>query len=95
MWYRFAMCLKPLAIVWSSTFAQQASRILLTLDRDFGELAFHRGLPAEGGVILLRLSGTSPEADNARSLTATLSRTDWPGYVSTITDKRIRMRRLR
>jgi predicted nuclease of predicted toxin-antitoxin system len=25
---------------------------LLTLDKDFGELVFHRGLPAECGVIL-------------------------------------------
>jgi predicted nuclease of predicted toxin-antitoxin system len=31
------------------------SRVLLTFDKDFGELAFKHGLPAECGVILVRL----------------------------------------
>jgi predicted nuclease of predicted toxin-antitoxin system len=31
------------------------ARILLTFDKDFGELAFNRGLPVECGVVLLRL----------------------------------------
>lgn len=35
--------------------AVKESRILLTFDKDFGELAFSRGLPADCGVILLRL----------------------------------------
>jgi predicted nuclease of predicted toxin-antitoxin system len=32
-----------------------SGRILLTLDKDFGELAFHRRLPAECGVVLFRV----------------------------------------
>jgi len=36
-------------------------RILLSLDMDFGELAFRSGLPAVGGVILFRLTPSSPE----------------------------------
>jgi predicted nuclease of predicted toxin-antitoxin system len=30
-------------------------RILLTLDKDFGELAFRRRLPAECGIVLFRV----------------------------------------
>jgi predicted nuclease of predicted toxin-antitoxin system len=35
--------------------AVRESRILLTQDKDFGELAFHRGLPASCGIVLLRI----------------------------------------
>ena len=31
------------------------ARVLVTLDKDFGELAVRRGLPATSGVVLLRL----------------------------------------
>ena len=34
--------------------ALSEGRVLLTFDKDFGELAFRRGLPATPGVILLR-----------------------------------------
>lgn len=36
-------------------------RILLTFDRDYGELIFHRGLPIPAGVIYLRFDPASPE----------------------------------
>ena len=75
--------------------AQAEGRILVTHDRDFGELAFGSGLPAECGVILLRLTGDSPEADNRRALEAIRSRDDWPGHFSAVSDDRIRMRPLR
>jgi len=35
--------------------AQRESRILITFDKDFGELAFRSLLPAASGVILFRL----------------------------------------
>ncbi len=40
--------------------AQAEQRIVLTFDKDFGELAFHRGLPATCGVILFRIPTRSP-----------------------------------
>jgi predicted nuclease of predicted toxin-antitoxin system len=36
-------------------------RIVLTFDKDFGELVFQRGLPA-AGVVLFRVAASSPEA---------------------------------
>ena len=41
--------------------AARDDRIVLTFDRDFGELVFHRGMAASG-VILLRLYGQTPDA---------------------------------
>jgi hypothetical protein len=35
-------------------------RILLTFDKDFGELVFHRGLPAGSGVVLFRVTPGFP-----------------------------------
>lgn len=75
--------------------AEREGRVLLTCDRDFGELAIRSGMPATCGVVLLRLSGPSPGVDNARALLALESRSDWAGHLSVVTDDRIRMRPLR
>ena len=74
--------------------AQSDLRIAVTHDKDFGELAFHTGLPAECGVILIRLAGPDRDADNRRAIEAIESRTDWAGHFSVVTDDRIRMRPL-
>ena len=66
----------------------------MTFDKDFGELACRVGLPASSGVVLFRLTGSSPEVDNSRALAALESRNDWAGCFSVVTDDRIRMRRL-
>lgn len=47
--------------------AQAEHRLLVTHDKDFGELAFRAGLPAECGVILLRMAGDDPDADIQRA----------------------------
>lgn len=74
--------------------AQAEQRLVLTHDKDFGELAFRFGLNASCGVILLRLSGIEPAADCRRALEALESRDDWAGHFSVVTDERIRMREL-
>jgi predicted nuclease of predicted toxin-antitoxin system len=72
--------------------AQAEQRVVVTHDKDFGELAFRFGLSADCGVILLRLSGADPDADNRRALAAIESRTDWAAHFSVVTEGRIRMR---
>ena len=52
------------------TRAQAEGRTLVTLDKDFGELAFRSGLPSACCVILLRLSGASADEDNSRAIAA-------------------------
>jgi predicted nuclease of predicted toxin-antitoxin system len=74
--------------------AQKDERLVVTFDKDFGELAFRFGLPATSGVILFRLSGDGPEADNARALAALARPLEWAGNFAVVTDDRIRIRPL-
>jgi predicted nuclease of predicted toxin-antitoxin system len=76
------------------THAQAEQRIVVTQDKDFGELAFRSQLPASCGVILFRLSGTNPDHDNQRMVEVLEGRTDWVGHFSVVTDDRVRMRAL-
>jgi predicted nuclease of predicted toxin-antitoxin system len=70
------------------------TRVLVTFDKDFGQLAFHHGLPATCGVILLRISLADPVAAATLVVRTLASRTDWAGHFSVVTDHRIRMRPL-
>jgi predicted nuclease of predicted toxin-antitoxin system len=71
--------------------AQTQDRVLITFDKDFGELAFRANLPASSGVILFRISVPS-SAHVARVAVAALeSRTDWAGHFAVVEDARIRM----
>jgi len=38
--------------------AQRENRVVVTFDKDFGELAFRRGLAASVGVVLFRIRST-------------------------------------
>ncbi len=44
------------------TVAGDQGRVLLTFDKDFGELVSQRGLPAVSGVVLFRITPESPES---------------------------------
>jgi predicted nuclease of predicted toxin-antitoxin system len=71
--------------------AEAEARVLLTFDKDFGELAFRAKLPASSGIILFRISAPS-SAQVARVAAAALeSRTDWTGHFTVVEDARIRM----
>jgi predicted nuclease of predicted toxin-antitoxin system len=74
--------------------SRQEERLVVTFDKDFGELAFRFGLSTRSGIILFRLSGPSPEADNTRVLAAFASEIDWTGHFSVVTADRIRVRPL-
>lgn len=69
-------------------------RVLLTFDKDFGELAFHAGLPAPCGVVLFRFQAPSSAILAARVAAAISARTDWAGHFAVVTLGRIRMREL-
>ncbi|HMN73965.1 MAG TPA: DUF5615 family PIN-like protein [Rhodoblastus sp.] len=73
--------------------AQRESRVLLTFDKDFGELAKGAATGAFG-VILFRIPIPRP-ADVGAVLSAfVLARNDWTGHFSVVEAGRIRMRRL-
>jgi predicted nuclease of predicted toxin-antitoxin system len=69
--------------------AQQ--RLLLTFDKDFGELVFHRGQKASCGIVLLRFSMSSSSLAAIRIADIIESRTDWSGQFSVVDEHRIRI----
>jgi predicted nuclease of predicted toxin-antitoxin system len=69
-------------------------RVLLTFDKDFGELVLKRGLAASNGVVLFRLPMAKPTELTQRVVSALASRNDWPGHFSVVEEDRIRMRPL-
>lgn len=74
--------------------AEAEQRLVVTQDKDFGELAFKHRLPATCGIVLFRLSADDPADDNQRMLDVMQSRSDWAGHFSVVTNDRIRMRTL-
>jgi uncharacterized protein DUF5615 len=74
--------------------AMRETRILLTFDKDFGELAWREGLPAACGVILFRLPIPPPATAGRIIADIVTARDDWPGHFAVIEPSRIRMRPL-
>jgi predicted nuclease of predicted toxin-antitoxin system len=74
--------------------AVSEERILVTFDKDFGELAFRSRLSPACAVVLFRITQQGREPDTRRVLETLLSRTDWAGAFWTVTDHRIRRRQL-
>lgn len=70
-------------------------RILVTFDKDFGELAGRAGLPATSGVILLRVPLDRAPDVGPRIAALIGARADWAGHFSVIEPGRVRLRRLR
>ncbi len=70
--------------------ASSENRILVTADKDFGELAFRRGMPAAAGIVLLRIRG-SAQAREATFAAAIDARSDWAEHFAVIEDDRVRM----
>ena len=78
----------PEVLAW----AAREHRILLTFDKDFGELVLKRGARASHGIILFRIPLFLPLAIGQAVITAIASRTDWEGHFSVVEIGRVRMR---
>ncbi|MEI6072112.1 MAG: DUF5615 family PIN-like protein [Verrucomicrobiae bacterium] len=74
--------------------AQFEGRLLLTFDKDFGDLVYRQGADASSGIILFRISQPSATAVAERISTILASRTDWAGQYSVVDNALIRMRTL-
>lgn len=76
------------------SWAEREARILLTFDKDFGELAWRAGLSTTCGIVLFRLPMPSPAAVGAALAARLGERDDWAGHLSVIEPSRVRMRAL-
>jgi predicted nuclease of predicted toxin-antitoxin system len=71
--------------------AADEDRIIVTFDKDFGELAFRERLPVSTGVILLRVQAKDPTTLTQIVAAALESRDDWTGHFSVVENQRLRM----
>lgn len=74
--------------------AEDEGRVLLTFDKDFGELAYSSKPRPSCGIILFRIPLRS--ADYIAKMIAEVldSRCDWPGHFAVVEPGRIRLREL-
>jgi len=80
----------PNVLAW----AAREDRVLLTFDKDFGELAKTSRLPAKCGVILLRIPMPRPDDAGRQLANLIMARNDWAGHFSVVEPGRVRMRPL-
>ena len=71
--------------------ATAEERILITFDKDFGELVFRLGLNAPSGIILFRIPPDSPSFVAHTAVTVLESWTNWAGHFSVVDETRVRM----
>jgi predicted nuclease of predicted toxin-antitoxin system len=71
--------------------AASEHRILITFDKDFGELAFRRQLSSPAGIILFRMKAPSAKHVGHVAVAVLEGRTDWAGHFSVIEEGRVRM----
>jgi predicted nuclease of predicted toxin-antitoxin system len=74
--------------------AARENRIILTFDKDFGDIARGASLPVACGVILFRLPMPPSTEVGARLAKVIGDRSDWSGNFSVIESDRVRMRPL-
>jgi predicted nuclease of predicted toxin-antitoxin system len=75
--------------------AQSEQRLLITFDKDFGELVFHRGKSASHGVVLFRLRKLSPDFLARRIAQILASTAEWQCNYAVVDEHSIRLRPLR
>jgi len=75
--------------------AVREERVLLTFDKDFGELASASQLPARCGVVLFRIPMPQPGVVGRRLADLIARRDDWAGHFSVVEPGRVRMRPLK
>jgi len=74
--------------------AEKEGRILLTFDKDFGELAYDSAPRPSCGIILFRIPLLSSDYIAAMIVEVMDSRCDWPGNFAVVEPGRIRLREL-
>lgn len=92
LWIREAAPGSPDAAVLARAHAE--NRLLVTFDKDFGELIYKAGAKAAVGIILFRIPQPSASAVAAKVSAVLSSRSDWAGHFSVVEEFTLRMRPL-
>lgn len=71
--------------------ASRDDRVLVTLDKDFGDLVFNQRHSGEPGVVLVRARTSGPAALGALLLSAFAVQGDWRGAFGVVEDDRVRV----
>jgi predicted nuclease of predicted toxin-antitoxin system len=72
--------------------AESEARIVLTLDKDFWQIAFQRRVPLErSGVVLFRIHPATPENLGPLVQALVAAKRTWVGHISIITPDGIQM----
>jgi Domain of unknown function (DUF5615) len=74
--------------------ARREDRVLLTFDKDFGELARSAATPLTCGIMLFRIPMPRAAEIGERFVALIASRDDWAGQFSVVEPGRVRMRPL-
>lgn len=74
--------------------AEADERIILTFDRDFGQLVYEKKLLTKQGIIYFRLNGLSPSKMAEAVIEVLNSKMIFSGYFTVVTKTRIRQTRL-
>ena len=72
--------------------ASEEARLLVTFDKDFGDLAFRARVPVSHGIVLLRLASMSKDTVAQFVADSLASQVDWERHFSVISEHRIRVR---
>ena len=67
------------------------NRLLVTFDKDFGELAFRSRLPTKPGIVLFRIPPVSPSHVAQVAVAVLESRDNWEGHFSVVEPDRLRL----
>ena len=74
--------------------ARQQERILVTFDRDHGELVFAKDTPPPRGIVYFRLRRYSKEEPGRKLLALIESETDFDGFLIVVSSSGVRRRSL-
>jgi predicted nuclease of predicted toxin-antitoxin system len=74
--------------------AEASGRIILTFDRDFGQLVYEKKLLTTQGIIYFRLDGLSPSQMAEAVIDVLGSDTIFSGYFTVVTKTKVRQTRL-
>lgn len=92
LWIREAAPGSPDTAVLARALSE--NRLLITFDKDFGELVFKRGAKASHGIVLFRIPQPSAIVVAEKVANTLRSRDDWAGHFSVVEEFAVRMRKL-